>query len=77
MKELLLGRFALVLTVVVAASLSPIKTIAASSTDETSALKLQIGRLRAENAALRTTLCSEVFRARLCNPDRKQWPGCL
>ena len=55
MKKLFLGSVALVLTALIAASLSPIKAIAASSADETSvdALKKEIARLRAENAALR------------------------
>ena len=55
MKKLFLGSVALVLTVLIATSLSPIKAIAASSADETSvdALKKEIARLRAENAALR------------------------
>ena len=55
MKKMFLGSVALVLTVLFATSLSPIKAMAASSTDETSvdALKKEIARLRAENATLR------------------------
>ena len=55
MKKLFLGSVALVLTALIATTLSPIKAIAASSADETSvdALKKEIARLRAENTALR------------------------
>jgi hypothetical protein len=55
MKKLFLGSVALVLTALIATSVSPIKAVAASSTDENSVdvLKKEIARLRAENAALR------------------------
>ena len=55
MKKLFLGSVAVVLTALIATSLSPIKAIAASSIDENSvdALKRENARLRAENAALR------------------------
>jgi hypothetical protein len=55
MKKLLLGSVALALAALIATSLSPIKAVAASSTDENSveALKKENARLRAENTALR------------------------
>ena len=55
MKKLFAGSVALVVTALIATSLSPIKAVAASSVDESSvdALKREISRLRQENAALR------------------------
>src|SRR6185437_1855285 len=55
MKKLFAGSVALVVTALIATSLSPIKAVAASSVDESSvdALKKEISRLRQENAALR------------------------
>jgi hypothetical protein len=55
LKKLFLGSIALALTVLIAPSLSPAKAVAASSGDENSvdALKKEVARLRAENAALR------------------------